>query len=103
MYIRSKPAFVPCGHHLLFVLLLVCFFACLLAFLLAMSIVLIRFMPIHMLFASFPSMDCLLVSCLCLCIYTHGVRTHGAKARFPKHKQNGCRREHVVKPNDYSQ
>ena len=79
------------------------FVACLLAFLLAMSIVLIRFMPIHMLFASFPSMDCLLVSCLCLCIYTHGVRTHGAKARFPKHKQNGCRREHVVKPNSYSQ
>ena len=34
MDIRSKPTFVPCRHHLLFVFLLVCFFACLLAFLL---------------------------------------------------------------------
>ena len=25
----------------------------------------------HMLFASFPSIACLLVSCLCLCMYTH--------------------------------
>ena len=28
----------------------------------------------------------LLVSCLCLCMYTYGARTHGARARFPKRK-----------------
>ena len=46
-------------------------------------------------FASFPSIACMLVSCLCLCMYTHGARTHGARARFPKRKQKrrGC--EHV--------
>ena len=34
----------------------------------------------HTLFASFPSIACLLVSYLCLCMYTHGVRMHGARA-----------------------
>ena len=38
-----------------------CLFACFFASLLAMHIVLIRFMPFHMLFASFPSITCLLV------------------------------------------
>ena len=28
----------------------------------------------------FPSIACLLFSCLCLCMYTHGVRTFGAMA-----------------------
>ena len=37
-------------------------------------------MPFHMLFASFPSIACMLVSCLSLCMYTHGVRTLGARA-----------------------
>ena len=72
MDIRSKPTFVPREHHLLFIFLLVFFFACLFASLLSMPIVLIRFMLVHMLFASFPSMACLLVSCLYLCMYTHG-------------------------------
>ena len=51
MDIRSKPTFIPHGHHLLFVFLLVCFFACLLAFLL------------HL-----PCLSCL--SILCLFIYS---------------------------------
>ena len=34
----------------------------------------------HMLFASFPSIAYLLVSCLCLYMYTYGARMHGAKA-----------------------
>ena len=55
-------------------------FACFLASLLAMPIMLICFMPLHMLFASFPSIACLLVSCLCHCMYTHGARMHGARA-----------------------
>ena len=106
MDIRSKPTFVPSRNHLLFV----CLFACLLAFsficasclpyllshsMLAMSIMFIRFMPFHMLFASFPSLACVLVSCLCLCIYTHGARTCGARAQSPRHKQRGRDRKHV--------
>ena len=89
--IRSKPTFVPRGHHLLFAFLLVCLLACLLAFLclylpcLSCLSILCLF---HMLFASFflP----LLVfwfSCLCLGMYTHGGRTHGDRARSPKCKQ----------------
>ena len=31
----------------------------------------------------------LLVPCLCLCMYTHGARTHGARARSPRCKQKG--------------
>ena len=79
-----------------------CQFACFLA-MLAMFITLICFMPLHILFASFPSIACLLVSCLCHCMYTHGVRTHVARARIPSRKQKGRGREHMVKPNGYSQ
>ena len=61
MDIRSKPIFVPRGHHLLFAFLLVCFVISLLV----MSIMLICFMPIsyalcifsfYYLFASFLSL-----------------------------------------------
>ena len=74
MDIRSKPTFVPRGHQLLFIFLLVCFYACLLTFLLCLpslshSSILCLFC---ILFASFPSITCLLVSCLCLCMHTHG-------------------------------
>ena len=54
-----------------------------------MPIILIHFMPFRMLFASFPSVACLLVSCHCLCMYIYGVRMLGAKAQSPKHKQKG--------------
>ena len=98
MDIRSKPKFVPCGHHLFFCFL-ACLpsrlFACFIVSLLAMSTMLIHFMHFYMLFASFPSIACLLVSCLCLCMYTHGARTYRARARSPKHKQKGRRCEHV--------
>ena len=57
----------------------------------------------HMLFASFPSITCLLVSCLCLYMYTYGARTHGARARSPKRKQKGCKCKHVDKPSGYVQ
>ena len=40
--------------------------------------------------ASFPSITCLLISCLCLCMYTHG-----ARARFLKRKQKGQGCRHV--------
>ena len=85
--IQSKPSFVPRGHHLLFTFLLVCFLACSLA----MPIMLICFMPFRMLFASFPSIACLLVSCLCLCMYTHKVRMHRVRARSSRCKQKGHR------------
>ena len=74
-------------------------FACFFASLLAMPIMLIHFMPFHMLFASFPSIARLLVSCLCLCMYTHGVRTLGARAQSSRRKQKG----HVCKHVDISQ
>ena len=70
-------------------------FACFLASLLAMPTMLIYFMPLHMLFASFPSIACPLVSCLCLCMYTHGARMHGVRARSPRHKQKGQRYKYI--------
>ena len=81
-------------------------FSCLFAqfpTMLAMFIMLIYFMPFHILFASFLSITCLLVSLLYLCMYTHGARTHGARARFSRRKQKGCGHEHVVKPSGCSQ
>ena len=80
--IRSKPTFVPCGHHLLFVSLLVFLFASLLAFLLCLPCLscLSALCLFHIPFASFPSIACLLVSCLCLCMYTYGARTLRARA-----------------------
>ena len=52
------------------------FFACLLAFLLCLPFLscLSTLCLFHIPFASFPSIACLLVSCLCLCMYTHGAR-----------------------------
>ena len=95
MDIRSKPTFVPRRHHLLSAFLLVCLLTCLLAFLflcLPCLSCLSALCHFHMLFASFPSIACLLVSCLCLCMYTHGARTQGPRARSPKCKQKerGC-------------
>ena len=110
MDIRSKPTFVPRGHHLLFPFLLVCLFACLLAILLVCLLAcllaslflclpclscLFALCLFHTHFASLPSIACPLVSYRCLCMYTHGVRTHGARARSPKRKQKRCRREHA--------
>ena len=92
MDIRSKPTFVSRGHHLLFAFLLVCLLACFLAFLflcLPCLSYLSTLCLFHMLFVSFPSIACLLVSCLCICMYTHGARTRGARAWSPKHKQKG--------------
>ena len=73
-----------CFFFLLVVFLFVCLLSC---YLLAMPIILIRFMPFHMLFASFPSIARLLVSCLCLCMYAYGARMLGARAQSPRRKQ----------------
>ena len=100
MDIRSKPTFVPRGHNLFFALLLVCLFACLLAFLflcLPCLSYLSTLRLLHMLFASFPCIACLLASFLCLCMCTLEARTHEAKARSPKRKQKGRGCEHVDK------
>ena len=96
--IRSKPTFVPYGHHLSFAFLIVCLLACLLAFLflcLPCLSCLFALCLFHILFASFPSIACMLVSCLCLCIYTHGARMHGARVRSSTCKQKGWGCEHV--------
>ena len=63
MDIRSKPTFVPCGHHLLFAFLLVCLpsclLACLFAFLLSYLFVYLvaRHVSCHML--CLPCLSCL--------------------------------------------
>ena len=98
MDIRSKPTFVPRGHHLLFAFSLVCLLACLLAFLflcLPCLSCLFALCLFHMLLASFPSTACLLVSCLYLCMYIHGARTYGVRARSLKRKQKGHGCKHV--------
>ena len=93
MDIRSKPTFVPREHHFLFafslVCLLSCFFACHVyhAYLLYTSFI----CSLHL----FPSIACLLVPCLCLYMYTHGVRMLGDRAQSPRRKQKGCKCEHV--------
>ena len=98
MDIQSKPTFVPSGYHLLFVFCLFCLLSCLLVFLflclLCPSCLFVLHL-FHMLFTSFPSIACLLVSCLYLCMYTHGVKTHGIRARSPWRKQKGRGCEHV--------
>ena len=98
MDIRSQPTFVPCKHHLLFAFLLVCLSAYLLAFLLLCLPYLSCLSALclfHMLFSSFHFIACLLVSCLCLCMYTYGARRLGARVQFPRHKQKGHGCKHV--------
>ena len=98
MVIRSQLTFVPHRHHLLFAFLLVCLLACSVAFLFLCLLCLSCLSALclfHMLFASLPSIACLLVSCLCLCMYTHREGTHGVRARFPRHKQKGRGCQHV--------
>ena len=69
--------------------LLSCFFACHVhhAYLLYASFI----CSMHL----FLSIACLLVSWLCLCIYTHRVKTHRVKAQSLKHKQKGWGCKHV--------
>ena len=43
----------------------------------------------------FLSIACLPVSCLCLCMYAHGTRRHGARAQSPRHKQKGLGCKHM--------
>ena len=43
----------------------------------------------------FLSIACLLISCLCFFMYTHGTRMHGARARFPRCKKKGQGYKHV--------
>ena len=70
-------------------------FACFLISLLAMSIMLVCFMPLSYALCIF-SFHCLFAgSCLCLYMYIHGARMHGTRAWSPRHKQKGQRCEHV--------
>ena len=93
MDIRSKPTFVPREHHLLFACLPSHLFACFLVLCLPCLSCLFALCLLCMHFASFPSIACLLVSCLYLYMYTHGAKTHRARARSPKCKQKvrGCK------------
>ena len=100
MDIWSKPTFVSYEHHLLFAFSLICLFTCLLVSLLlwlpclsCLSALCLFICSLHLL-----SISCLLVSCVCLYMYTHGVRTLGARAQSPRRKQKGHGCKHVVKP-----
>ena len=98
MDIWSKPTFVSHKHHPLFAFLLVCFRACFPTSLFLCLPCLSCLSPLclfHMHFASFPSIACLLVSCLCFCMYIHGARTHEARIRSPSRKQKGQGCKHV--------
>ena len=93
MEIWSKPTFVPRRHHLLFAFLFVCLLSCFFA---------CHVYHAYLLYASFTCpmqiflfIACLLVSCSCLCMNTHGARTHGAKACSPKRKHKGRGTKHV--------
>ena len=101
------------GHHLLIACFLDCLFACLPScFLVCLFILWLVMSPAicyayhvyHacLLYASFTclthlflSIACLLVSCSCLCMYTHEARTHGARAQSPRRKQKGRGCMHV--------
>ena len=102
-----------CLPFYLFVFFLVCLFACLLySFLVCFFILWLIMSPTicytcHIYLACllctfcalsthlFLSIACLLVSCSCLCMYTYGVRSHGARAQPPRCKQKGWGCEHV--------
>ena len=98
----------PHGHHLLFAFFLVCLFACFLVCLPTSSLAYLVACHVscHMLcllrlYASllcthcalsmhlFLSIACLLVSCLCLCMYSHGARTLAIRAQSLRYKQKG--------------
>ena len=75
-----------------------CSFSCLFAcfpVMLAMSIMLICFMPLSYALRISFAIACLLVFCLFLCMYTHRARMHGAKAWSLRCKQKGRGCEHV--------
>ena len=100
-----------CLPFCLFVFLLVCLLAYLLScFLICLFILWLVMSPAicyachvyhaYLFYASFtcflhffPSIACLLVSWLCICMYTHGARKHGARAQAPRRKQKrrGCK------------
>ena len=118
MDIRSKPTFVPRRHHLLFSFLLCCLFSCLFALSLVClpsCLLAISFAHLLAFMLYLPYLSCLfalchfaiiyaflfhclspgflsflLVSCLFLCMYAHGARTHGARAWSSKCKQKGA-------------
>ena len=81
-----------CLISCLFAFLLICLLSCFFAHHAYHAYSLYAF---HMLFESFPSIACLLVSCLYLCMYTHEARTLGVRAQSPRRKQKGHGCKHV--------
>ena len=82
--------------------LFVCFLVCLLIFACHVSRHMLCLPYLSCLFTLYPfahylhiSFFPLLVSCSCLCVYTHGARTHRAKVRSFRRKQKGCGWKHA--------
>ena len=80
LFICLLPFLLVCLLSHLLVYLHPCFYAC--HNNLACSLCVLLLLSTH-----FPSIACLLVSYFCLCMYVHGARMLGARARFPRHKQ----------------
>jgi len=80
MDIRSKPTFVPRGHHFLFAILLVCLFTCMFArilyAMLVIAILLVRFVPFcyYVCISPFPLLVCWFLVFAFVC--THMKRGH---------------------------
>ena len=95
MDIRSKPTFVLLGCCLLFDNMFICPSMCLthLFALVWLSLILLLFACFLYLFVI--SIACLLAFFLVYCMYMHGVRMLGVRARPPRHEQKGqrCKQE----------
>ena len=76
-----------CLPFYLFAFLLVYLLSCFFAYHVYHAYLLYAFFtcPMHL----FLSIACLLVSCSCLCMYTHGARTHRGRTRSLRRKQKG--------------
>ena len=86
-----------CLLSCLFVCYPLCLFTLILVSMLAISILLVRFASSCYYLCIFLPLLVYRFSCLCLCMYTHGARTHGARARSPRCKQKGHGCKHAVR------
>ena len=101
MDIQSKPTFVPRGHHLLFVFLLVAFLLVCLLYCFSDCHAYHTYLLYTFSYAlCISSFHCLSIGFVSLPLHVHmyGARMLGARAQSPKCKQKRHRCKHMVKP-----